>query len=184
MLSIIIVERITQQSAAIEFKLVPTSSGVCVTCTFLDNSTADCVLVVHQRISQLSSSGLMDIRSRKFTRLDDSAEGCIEDVDLEQHQVGIINGRRAPPIRDPDGMDLHVHDRNMRAMIIILNIVAVRKKGSPLAGAIVGTGNTFFGIIITYSRSYDHSLFFSASFNAFSDDSDTDSGGGNVEEET
>ena len=49
--------------------------------------------VVHQRISQLSSSGLMNIESsHKFNRSDDSAYGCIEGIDMEQYQIGVVGG--------------------------------------------------------------------------------------------
>ena len=74
------------------------STDVCITCTFLDNSTTDCVAVVHQRISQLNSSGLMNIESsHKFTRSGDTAYGCIEGVNLEQYQVGVVGGKRLIP---------------------------------------------------------------------------------------
>ena len=54
----------------------------------------DCVAVVHQRVSQLNSSGLMNIESsHKFTRSGDTAYGCIEGVNLEQYQVGVIGGK-------------------------------------------------------------------------------------------
>ena len=50
--------------------------------------------VVHQRISQLSSSGLMNIESsHKFDRSGDTASGCIEGVNLTDYQVGVIGGR-------------------------------------------------------------------------------------------
>ena len=53
----------------------------------------DCVVVVHQQISQLSSSGLMNITSsHRFNRSGDTAYGCIEGVDLEQYQVGVVGG--------------------------------------------------------------------------------------------
>ena len=51
------------------------------------------MVVVHQRIS---SSGLMNIEgSHKFTRSGDTAYGCIEGVNLEQYQVGVIGGNEA-----------------------------------------------------------------------------------------
>ena len=63
-------------------------------CTFLESSSTDCVAVVHQRISQLNSSGLMNIESsHKFTRSDDTASGCIERVNPTTHQVGVVGGR-------------------------------------------------------------------------------------------
>ena len=50
--------------------------------------------VVHQQISQLNSSGLMNIESsHKFNRFDDTASGCIEGIDLQDYQVGVIGGR-------------------------------------------------------------------------------------------
>ena len=52
--------------------------------------------VVHQRISQLNSSGLMNIESsHKFNRSisENTAYGCIDGIDLERYQVGVIGGR-------------------------------------------------------------------------------------------
>ena len=69
--------------------------GICITCTFLDSSATDCVVVVHQRISQLSSSGLTNIESsQKFNRSGDvdTVYGCIEGISLEQYQIGIQGG--------------------------------------------------------------------------------------------
>ena len=80
-------------SFSIKYELVSNSTGNCITCTFLDSSTTDCVAVVHQRISQLSSSGLMNIESsHKFNRSGDTAHGCIEGVNLEQYQIGVFGG--------------------------------------------------------------------------------------------
>ena len=51
--------------------------------------------VVHQRISQLNSSGLMNIESsHKLTRSGDTASGCIEGVNMEDYQVGVVGIRR------------------------------------------------------------------------------------------
>ena len=73
------------------------SSGVCISCTFpKDSSSTGCVAVVHQRISGLNSTGLVNIEaSHKFNRLisDDIAHGCIEGVNLEQYQVGVVDGK-------------------------------------------------------------------------------------------
>ena len=81
-------------SAFIYYKLQNISTGVCITCTFLDSSPIDCVAVVHQRISQLSSSGLMNIESsHKFTRSGDTAYGCIEGVNLTGSQIGVIGAQ-------------------------------------------------------------------------------------------
>ena len=79
------------QPPPIEYELHATSTRVCVNCIFMDTSATDCVAVVHQRISQLSSSGLMNIESsHKFSRSGDTAYGCIEGVNLEQYQVGVV----------------------------------------------------------------------------------------------
>ena len=83
------------------------STGVCITCTFLDSSTIDCVAVVHQRISQLSSSGLMNIESsHKFNRSGDTAYGCIEGVNLEKSSIHVINGQARATTSSEDGMHL------------------------------------------------------------------------------
>jgi hypothetical protein len=51
-----------------------------------------CVAVVHQRISQLSSSGLMNIESsHKFNRSGNIAYGCIEGVNLTDYQIGVFS---------------------------------------------------------------------------------------------
>ena len=86
-------------SVHIEYSIQSTSTGVCITCTFLDSSVTDCVAVVHQRISQLSSSGLMNIKSsHKLTRSGDTASGCIEGVNMEDYQVGVVGGKRLFPL--------------------------------------------------------------------------------------
>ena len=59
----------------------------------MDDSATDCVVVVHQRISQLNSSGLMNITGHKFTRSGDTAYECIKGINLEQYQVGVIGGK-------------------------------------------------------------------------------------------
>ena len=73
-----------------------TSTGVCITCTFpKDSSTTDCVAVVHQRISQLSSNGLMNIESsHRLTRYSDIAHGCII-VSLDDYQIGVIGAKES-----------------------------------------------------------------------------------------
>ena len=85
---------VTPRSSTIEYSLQSTSTGVCITCTFLDSSATDCVAVVHHRLSQLNSSGLMNIESsHKLTRSGDTASGCIEGVNMEDYQVGVFGGQ-------------------------------------------------------------------------------------------
>ena len=92
-------------SFPIEYEVKSTSTGVCITCTFLDSSTAACVAVVHQRISQLSSSGLMNIESSyKFNRSGDTAYGCIDGLDHSRQQlqqVAVIDGSMKQPSEVP-----------------------------------------------------------------------------------
>ena len=90
---------IRQSSPAnIEYEIQLNSTGVCITCTFLDSSTTDCVVVIHQQISQLNSSGLMNIiKSHKFIKYGNEACGCIE-VDMKKQQVGVIGGVRKTAI--------------------------------------------------------------------------------------
>ena len=77
------------------FNIQRAPHSVCITCTFLNNLATACVVIVHQRISQLNSSGLMNIESsHEFTRSGDTAYGCIEGVNLEQYQVGVVGGRQ------------------------------------------------------------------------------------------
>ena len=73
-----------------DYELHSTSTGICITCTFLESFTTDCVAVVHQRISQLSSIGLMNIESFKLNRSDGIAYGCIPGINLTNYQVGAV----------------------------------------------------------------------------------------------
>ena len=86
---------ITEQ-ASFDHELHVTSTGVCINCIFINGMNVNgCVAVVHQRISKLSSSGLMNIESsHKLTRSGDTAYGCIEGVNLTDYQIGVIGSRR------------------------------------------------------------------------------------------
>ena len=63
--------------------------------------------VVHQRISQLSSSGLMNIDVYTFSRLNDVAFGCIEDLNLTNYQVGVVKRARTKIDIKYDGEYIH-----------------------------------------------------------------------------
>ena len=83
------------------YSLTLKTGGVCVHCEYLTTSLNDCVAVVHQQISQLSSSGLMNFESsHKFTRSGDTASGCIEGINLDDYQVGVIGGRQKEDGKD------------------------------------------------------------------------------------
>ena len=97
--TITIAENLMAEQPRIDYSIQANGTNICISCTFLDSTLTDCVAVVHRRISQLSSSGLMKIESsHNFNRSSgDTAYGCIEGVDLERYQVGvfgvkIING--------------------------------------------------------------------------------------------
>lgn len=83
---------VESQPLTIEYNLKSTSSGVCITCTFpMESSATECVAVVYQRISQLSSSGLINIELiHQLPRSGDTAYGCIEGIDEDNYQVGVI----------------------------------------------------------------------------------------------
>ena len=78
----------------IEYDEVINTTDICITCTFLDSSATDCLVVVHQRISQLNSSGLMNILIHKLNRVGDIASDCIEVVSLEDYQFRVIGGKK------------------------------------------------------------------------------------------
>ena len=77
-----------------KYQVHHTLINTCVNCTFLDNDSTGCVAVVHQRISQLSSSGLMNIElSHKFNRSGDTVTvyGCIGRVNTTLYQIGVFS---------------------------------------------------------------------------------------------
>ena len=118
----------------IVYELQATSTGVCITCTFLDSSATDCVAVVHQQISQLSSSGLMNIESgHKLTRSGDTAYGCIEGVNLEQYQIGVINGEKIESNIESTGMVMNIIYVNLNGIHNL--VVNIGKSVQAIVGA-------------------------------------------------
>ncbi len=106
-----------QTDVLVEYELKETASCIKMVCTFpMDSSATDCVVVVHQRISQLNSSRLMNITSYKFSRSGDSASGCIPRVDLLQYQIGVVGGKRliitSPPGKDYRTFTKRAHGRS------------------------------------------------------------------------
>ena len=70
----------------------------------MDSSTTDCVAVIHQRISQLSSSELINIRSRRLNQLgENTVYGCIEGVNLTDYQVGVIGISQTQKVINKNG---------------------------------------------------------------------------------
>ena len=115
---IIIIGAIKDPEFHTEYELNFTSTGVCISCTFLDSSTTDCVAVVHQRISQLSSSGLMNIEtSHKFNRSGDTAYGCIEGVNLTTNMVGVIGGRQVTALMTSSKSVITLHTSSVHVHI-------------------------------------------------------------------
>ena len=77
------------------FDIQHTSDSVCVTCNFVDNLATACIVIVHQRTSRLDFDGLMNIESsHKLNRTGGTAYGCIEGVNLEHYQIGVVGGRQ------------------------------------------------------------------------------------------
>ena len=53
---------------------------------------SECIAVVHHPVSV--PDALTEIQSsHKFTRSGDSASGCIKGVNLEEHQIGVIEAK-------------------------------------------------------------------------------------------
>ena len=76
-----------------EYELLNTrDDAICINCTFQDSTATGCVAVVHQRISQLDSNGLMNIESsHKFNRSGDTAYGCIPNINMTEYQIGVFS---------------------------------------------------------------------------------------------
>ena len=60
--------------------------------------------VIHQRITQLSSSELINIRSQRLNQSgENTAYGCIEGVNLTDYQVGVIGVTLTQKVINMDG---------------------------------------------------------------------------------
>ena len=134
-------------SFSIEYSLESTSSGVCITCTFVDSSATDCVAVVHQRISQLNSSGLMNIESsHKFTRSGDITSGCIDAVNMDDYQVGVLGGRQVQPVMTDIIGTITIILVNyvcLGCYFEIIILIFIITDSSLCIGCIAGSGNYF-----------------------------------------
>ena len=79
----------------IEYELSSTATGVCVHCIFLESTLTECVVVVHQRISQLSPPGLINIESsHRFNRSGNTAYGCIDGLmtNSTDYRISVVGG--------------------------------------------------------------------------------------------
>ncbi len=84
-----------QEEAMIEYELSSTATGICVHCTFLESTMTECVAVVHQRISQLSPLGLINIESsHRFQRSGNTAYGCIDGfmTNSTKYRISVVGG--------------------------------------------------------------------------------------------
>ena len=80
-------------SSPIVYALHSNFTHVCITCMFMTGTLTSCLVVVHQRISLLNSSGLMNIESsHMFTTSGDTAYGCIQ-TNLKEYKVGVVDGK-------------------------------------------------------------------------------------------
>ena len=124
-----IAERARQSPLSfIEYEVHSSSSGlpVCIKCILRDNTVKDCIVVVHQRISQLSSSGLINIESsHKFTRSGDTAYGCIKGVNLEQYQVGVVGSHGTRQLLTEDRKRMSVLIRYLYTCRIFSRVISL-----------------------------------------------------------
>ena len=89
-----------QERVSIEYSIVQNSTGVDVTCKFESTNLTGCVVLIHQQISQLSSSGLVSIASFNIrNRSGGTAHGFFPGVDLEHYHVGVVGGKMILPPR-------------------------------------------------------------------------------------
>lgn len=99
-----------KETVAIEYTLTHNSTGTCIACTFKNTSLTSCLVVVHQQISQLSSSGLTNINGYSFSlsHSGETAYGCIPGIDVEHYQVGVVGGKLKITLPQSDGKYLYV----------------------------------------------------------------------------
>ena len=102
---------------SIEYKVIQTpSSGVCVECSFLDNLAEYCVVIIHEKIlyndvsqCELNLTNIDASLKIARSRSGDTGYGCVQDVNLTNHQVGVIGGRLVPLLQTPTtGMMINV----------------------------------------------------------------------------
>ena len=98
----------------IEYSIIQNSTGVGVTCKFKRINLTGCVVLIHQQISQLSSSGLVSIASFNiWNRSGGTAHSFFPGVDLEHYHVGVVGGkmpRAIEPESDIDGKTLDMQN--------------------------------------------------------------------------
>ena len=86
----------------IEYVLESDVGKVCVNCTFLDDSTDSCVVLVHEKITCETLPCEVDLinihTSRRLTRSGSKAYGCITDINITNYQVGVVGGKIVTPL--------------------------------------------------------------------------------------
>ena len=89
-----------KERVSIKYSIVQNSTGVDVTCKFESTNLTRCVVLIHQRISQLGSSGLVSITSFNiWNRSGGTAHAFFSGVDLEHYHVGVVGGKIILPPR-------------------------------------------------------------------------------------
>ena len=82
----------------IQYKVTQTStSGVCVECSFLDESAEYCVVIIHEKVlcfglSQCEVNLTNIVTSFKIVRSGDKGHGCVQNINVTNYQVGVIRG--------------------------------------------------------------------------------------------
>ena len=73
--------------------------GVCVECSFLDKLAEYCVVIVHEKvhcfgISQCEINLTNIAASFKIARSGNKGDGCVQNINVTNFQVGVIGGRQ------------------------------------------------------------------------------------------
>lgn len=82
----------------IQYKVTQTpTSGVCVECSFLEESAKYCVVIIHENVlcfglSQCEVNLTNIVTSFKIARSGDIGHGCVQNINVTNYQVGVIRG--------------------------------------------------------------------------------------------
>ena len=77
----------TANSILDAYATTTTNSTQCIKCVFYDQASQGCVIVIHPKVSLLTTSsyiGLVNIETLYLNRSGDEAEGCINENSLEK----------------------------------------------------------------------------------------------------
>lgn len=89
-----------EPETTIDYKVIQASTsghGVCVECSFLDKSAEYCVVIIHEKVlcfglSQCELNLINIVTSFKIARSGDKGQGCVQNINVTNYQVGVIRG--------------------------------------------------------------------------------------------